>query len=96
MTALFGVHPRSQARYCFLGLGDAKVELLEWSAPERVTSSPLNSDAGGRHIALAVPELTSLAARLSGLEGFTVRERNERGFIYVSTPFGLELQLMPV
>lgn len=94
MTRLFGVDPGAVVRFAFLELNGAKVELLEWDAAER-DRTPRNSDLGGRHLALAVAEINDLVQTLRGLPGVTVRERNERGFHYIGTPFGLEIQLVP-
>ncbi len=96
MTRRFGVHPRAVARYAFVGIGEDRIELIEWRAPDRQIEPPCNSDAGGRHLALVTPDLDGLCSRLATLPGVTLREFNERGFRYVATPFGLELQLMPV
>lgn len=96
MLRRFDVDRAAVGRYAFVGVGDDKVELLEWSAPERVETAPRNSDAGGRHLALAVVEMDALLGRLSDVDGIEIREPNERGFVYVSTPFGLEIQLVPV
>lgn len=95
MMARFDVNPRAVGRYAFIEVGDDKVELLEWNAPNRSNAAPRNSDLGGRHLALKVDDLDAIVARLSQLNGFTVRTPNERGFRYVTTPFGLEVQLIP-
>ena len=95
MSARFDVNPRAVGRYAFIAAGSDNVELLEWSAPNRVATAPRNSDLGGRHLAIKVDDLDAVAARLSRLKGFTVREPNERGYRYVTTPFGIELQLIP-
>jgi catechol 2,3-dioxygenase-like lactoylglutathione lyase family enzyme len=95
MTRLFGVHPRATGQFRFLQLGSMRVELLQWSAPDQRTDVPRNADVGGRHLALSVGEIDSFLARVSAEPGVVVRERNDRGFYYVSTPFGLEIQLIP-
>ena len=95
MMTRFDLNPRAVGRYAFIGAGDDKVELLEWSAPNRNLVPPRNSDLGGRHLAIKVDDFEAVAARLAALDGFTVREPNERGYRYVTTPFGLELQLIP-
>lgn len=91
----FGVHPRAVGRFAFVQLGSSLVELLEWTAPDRVSDPPRNADAGGRHLALTVEHLDDLLGRLAREPGFAIRERSEPGFVYVGTPFGLELQLVP-
>lgn len=95
MTQRYNVDARAVGRYAFIGAGDDKVELLEWTAPDRNQRAARNSDLGGRHLALKVDDIDAVAARLSRLDGFIVREPNERGFRYVTSPFGLELQLIP-
>lgn len=95
MIGGFGVHPRAISRFAFFRLGEATVELLEWDAPDQNRIQPRNSDHGGRHLALMVADLDAAIARLRQVPGVTVRERSDRGFVYVATPFGLELQLLP-
>ena len=94
LTRRFGVDANASGRWAFLRLGDTLVELLEWSAPDRNETTPLNSDLGGRHIAITVSDIATATARL--LEaGATVREPNDLGYIYCATPLGLEIQLIP-
>ena len=95
MTRLFGVHPRATGRFRFVRLGAMQVELLQWNAPDQRTELPRNADIGGRHLALTVGDIDSFLTRISAEPGVVVRERNDRGFYYVSTPFGLEIQLIP-
>ena len=95
MTGWFGVHPRASSRFAFFRLGGTTVELLEWTAPDQHRVHPRNSDHGGRHLALKTTDLEAAIARLQEVPGVTIRQRNERGFVYVATPFGLKLQLIP-
>ena len=90
----FGVPAEASGKWAFLRLGDSLVELLEWSAPDRNETSPLNSDLGGRHIALTVSDMDAAIAKLREA-GATVREANDFGYIYCATPLGLEVQLIP-
>ncbi len=94
LTRRFGVPADAFGKWAFLRLGDTLVELLEWSAPGRNETTPLNSDLGGRHIALTVTDMDAAVAKLKGA-GATVREPNDAGFIYCATPLGLEVQLIP-
>ena len=96
MTRRFGVGASAEGKFAFLRLGDTFVELLEWTAPNRNESSPLNSDVGGRHLALSVSDMAAAVDRLRGIDGVTVREPNDAGYVYCATPFGLEIQLIPV
>ncbi len=95
MTSLFGVHPRADGNYHFLQIGGMKVELLQWTSPDQHTHLPKNSDLGGRHIAIAVEDIDDFLVQMQSQPGVSVRERNQLGFYYMSTPFGLEIQLIP-
>jgi catechol 2,3-dioxygenase-like lactoylglutathione lyase family enzyme len=94
LTRRFGVDASASGKWAFLRLDDDFVELLEWSAPNRNEAPPLNSDLGGRHIALTVSDMDAAVARLKAA-GVTVREPNDAGYIYCATPLGLEIQLIP-
>lgn len=96
LSRRFGVDPNAEARFAFFRMGDALIELLEWTAPGRNESAPLNSDLGGRHLALSVSDIDAAVARLKAVPGVVVREPNPAGYIYCATPLGLEIQLIPV
>jgi catechol 2,3-dioxygenase-like lactoylglutathione lyase family enzyme len=95
MTAVFGVEPRAASRFVFFAFGETEIELLEWSGPGRDERIPGNSDLGGRHLALRLPHLEETLQHLVATPGFEVRAISSRGFHYVRTPFGIELQLFP-
>jgi hypothetical protein len=76
-------------------LGDSVIELLEWTAPNRNEIPPLNSDLGGRHLALSVSDMQTAIEKLRAVPGVTVREPNQMGYVYCATPLGLEVQLIP-
>jgi catechol 2,3-dioxygenase-like lactoylglutathione lyase family enzyme len=95
MSRRFGVDDSATGRYAFFRLGDTAVELLEWNAPDRNDSAPLNSDLGGRHLAISVTDMDAAITRLKAVPGVTVREPNEAGYVYCATPLGLEIQLIP-
>ena len=92
---LFGVDPDATAEYAFFRLGDTVVELLQWHGPSRLETPAGNSDLAGRHLALTVSDMSAAVGRLSAHDGVEIREPNERGFVYVKTPVGLEIQLIP-
>ena len=95
MFRLFGNHPRARANYAFYWLGDGQVELMQWASPTRSEEIPTNQDAGGRHIAVATSDMDATLERIRAFGGCEIREPNPVGFIYVNTPFGLEVQLVP-
>jgi catechol 2,3-dioxygenase-like lactoylglutathione lyase family enzyme len=95
-TRRFGVDANAEGRFAFFRLGDNLIELLEWTAPNRNEAAPLNSDLGGRHLALSVSDIEAAIGRLRAVPGVTVREPNDAGYVYCSTPLGLEIQLIPV
>jgi len=94
-TRLFGVDAEATAEFAFFRLGDAIVELLEWRGPNRSSVPAGNSDLAGRHLALTVSDMAAALDRLRGVGGVEVREPNDHGYVYVTTPVGLELQLIP-
>jgi glyoxylase I family protein len=96
MTGWFGTHPRSVSRFAFFKLGDGLIELLEWDSPDRDAEPANNSDASGRHLSLFVKSLDAIRGALADQPGVEFREVTERGFVYIKTPFGLELQLVPL
>ena len=96
MADWFGVDPTAVSRWAFFRLGDDVVELMEWTAPDRNETAPRNSDVGGRHLAISTPDLEAALARVKDQPGITVRAKTEAGFVYISTPFGLEIQISPV
>jgi catechol 2,3-dioxygenase-like lactoylglutathione lyase family enzyme len=96
LTRRFGVDANAEGRFAFFRLAGGLIELLEWTAPNRNETAPLNSDLGGRHLALSVSDMDAAVARLRAAEGVIVREPNDAGYIYCSTPLGLEIQLIPV
>ena len=96
LTRRFGVDANAEGHFAFFRLGGNLIELLEWTAPNRYDVAPLNSDLGGRHLALSVSDMNAAVERLRAVEGVKVREPNDAGYVYCSTPLGLELQLIPV
>lgn len=95
LTRRFGIDANASGNYAFVRLGDSVIELLEWSAPGQNLTSPLNSDIGGRHLALTVSDIPAAVAKLQAVPGVVVREANDMGYIYCATPIGLEVQLIP-
>jgi catechol 2,3-dioxygenase-like lactoylglutathione lyase family enzyme len=96
LTRRFGVDANADGRFAFFRLGDNLIELLEWSAPGRNETAPLNSDLGGRHLAFSVSDIDAAVERLKSVPGVTIREPNDAGYIYGATPLGLEIQLISV
>lgn len=92
---LFGVDPDATAEFAFFRLGDAVVELLQWWGPSRAETPAGNSDLSGRHLAVTVADMDAALERHRAVGRVEVREPNERGYVYVRTPVGLELQLIP-
>lgn len=92
----FGIDANAFGNYAFVQLGDSVIELLAWSAPNQNQTPPLNSDWGGRHLALSVPDMAAALSLLRGITGVHVREPNNMGYVYCKTSFGLEIQLIPV
>lgn len=96
MSRRFGVHDRATASYRFANGGSTPVEFLAWQSADQSAEIARNCDHSGRHLAVKVTDMPSALAKIGAFPGVTIRDPNERGYIYVKTPFGLEFQLIPV
>ena len=95
MTRLFAVDRAAGFRFAFIAFGDRQVELLEWSGPGRDERLAGNSDVAGRHLALKANDFETTLSAIEAVPGAVIYEKAPRGFVYITLPFGLELQLMP-
>ena len=91
-----GVHERATGTFRFLSAGNGQVEFLVWKSPDQSTEVARNSDHSGRHLAVKVLDMPAALEAIGAFPGVVIREPNERGYVYVKTPFGLEVQLIPV
>lgn len=90
----FGTPDGGTLRFTFLKLGGQTLELVEWTKVEQNTHSPLNSDHGGRHLALSVQDVDDARAMLSQVPGVQLLE--PRGaFFYFVAPWGMLVQIVP-
>jgi catechol 2,3-dioxygenase-like lactoylglutathione lyase family enzyme len=96
LTQRFGVHPRARGEFRFYRFGDHLVEFLAWEAPDYDGTPAKNSDLSGRHLAIGTTDMEAAKAAITAFGGCEIRAANERGYVYVKTPFGLEVQLMPM
>src|SRR5688500_8843616 len=67
MQDLLGVHPRAvieQITMIRCGRG-ANIELFEYDAPDQRTTSPLNSDWAGHHVAFYVDDIDAAVAHMT-------------------------------
>lgn len=96
MSRRFGVPARATGNFRFVRAGEAPIEFLQWSAPDQNTGAARNCDVAGRHLAIKVTDIPAALERIGAFPGVEIREPNDRGYIYVKTPFGLEVQLIPV
>jgi len=94
LGAQFGVPNGGILRYTFLKLAGQTLELVQWSHLEQNTFSPLNSDYGGRHLALSVESVQEARETLSSVPGVKLLE--PRGaFFYFVAPWGMLIQIVP-
>ena len=91
----FGVPEGSRVRVAFFETDGGVVELVEWAAAGAKADARAPHDAGTAHLALRVADVDAATARLAAVAGVTVLERNRLGFVYVRSPWGLLLQLLP-
>jgi len=100
----FDRHPRTEVEgIAVVRVGDAVLELLEFSAPDQRTQVPRTSDLGGHHVAFYVDDIDRAVEHLR-LHGVRVLgepmplpgpESGEGArFIYAVTDWGLALELI--
>lgn len=104
MQRQLGVHPRSELHAAMLRMpGGFRLELFEYSAPDQRRSIPRNSDWGGSHLALEVPDIEAAIDHMRDVPGVDVmgeiHETEEAPgvvvlWIYVATPWGMQLELV--
>ena len=69
MTLLVDVHPRSvigEISELRCGANGANLELFQYSAPDQVKGTPLNSDWAGNHFAVYVSDIDAATAAMTG------------------------------
>jgi catechol 2,3-dioxygenase-like lactoylglutathione lyase family enzyme len=103
MREHLGVDPRAVMRelHFFRCGGQAVFEVFEYSAPDRRTEQPRNSDVGGHHVALYVEDLDVAVAYLRD-QGVRVlgEPTSSRGpsegqrWVYFLAPWGMQFELV--
>jgi len=103
MAEHLNVHPRATVpENRFFRLGDQAIfEVFAYTAPERATEMPRNSDVGGHHLALYVDDLDAAVAHLRA-HGVTVcgEPTASRGphegqrWVYFLSPWGMQFELV--
>ncbi|WP_310549898.1 VOC family protein [Paenibacillus glufosinatiresistens] len=91
----FGVHENSVVEgAAFLQYGGRKIELVQWSAPDQQNVQPKPSDTGASHLALTVTDLDAALSYFKEQSDVVVRELSPLGFFYITTSWGMEIQIM--
>ncbi|MGF1427160.1 VOC family protein [Kitasatospora sp. LaBMicrA B282] len=107
MTRHLGVHPRAVVHLAMLRLGPTlNLELFEYQVPDQRKALPMNSDWGGHHLALWVEDPAELASEVRRLAAYpgvrvlggvdTVTSGPIKGtrWVYLTTPWGMQLELV--
>ncbi|ASG79628.1 bleomycin resistance protein [Lactiplantibacillus pentosus] len=95
LTRYFGVHTGAVMEgAAFLQYGGRKIELVQWSAPRQVDPQLNPADVGAAHLAITVSDLSEAKAYFEHQPNVTVREMGPLGFFYITTPWGMEIQIM--
>ncbi len=102
MATSFGSHPATRARLAVLDLHGTRLEVFEFDAPDQRTEPARNVDVGGHHIGLRVADLDAAVEALTTVPGLqvlgppspmTTTTGASRRWVYVLTPWGLQLEL---
>lgn len=105
MQTHLGASPNGEVRLALLRCGPVNnIELVEFKAPEQVTTPPRVSDVGGRHLAFYVDDMNAAIAYLKAQPDVKVLESivhapdegEEAGIIstYFVTPWGMYMELI--
>jgi catechol 2,3-dioxygenase-like lactoylglutathione lyase family enzyme len=95
MRRWFDVDPRASVRFAFLCFIDGtRVELAEWRCPDQIATPASSSDVSGRHLALSVTDLEAAIAYVQAQPNVTVHEQSNQRFVFFSTPWGMNIQLV--
>jgi|SRR5690625_2818581 len=90
----FGVHAQASVEgAAFLQYGGKKIELVQWTDPEQ-QAGPKPADIGTAHLAISVTDLDRAYTYFESVPGVSVREFSPIGFFYITTPWGLEIQIV--
>lgn len=90
----FGVHEKAFVEgAAFLQYGGKKIELVQWTGPEQ-NAGPKPADIGTAHLAISVTDLKKAYTYFENIPGVTVRVFSPIGFFYITSPWGLEIQIV--
>lgn len=90
----FGVHEKAFVEGAtFLQYGGRKIELVQWNDPEQ-KAGPKPADIGTAHLAISVTDIQKAYTYFENISGVTVRVFSPIGFFYITTPWGLEVQIV--
>ncbi|WP_141504629.1 VOC family protein [Paenibacillus luteus] len=91
----FGVHENSVVEgAAFLQYGGRKIELVQWSTPDQQNIQLAPNDIGAAHLAITVTNLEEALMYFKEQAGIKVREISPLGFFYITTSWGMEIQIM--
>ncbi|MCK1985736.1 MULTISPECIES: hypothetical protein [Peribacillus] len=77
----------------FLQYGGKKLELVQWTDPEQ-NVGPKPADIGTAHLAISVTDLKMAYTYFENTPGVSVRVYSPIGFFYITSPWGLEIQIV--
>ncbi|MFF2459821.1 bleomycin resistance protein [Peribacillus simplex] len=90
----FGVHEKAFVEgAAFLQYSGKKIELVQWTGPEQ-NAGPKPADIGTAHLAISVTDLKKAYTYFENIRGVTVRVFSPIGFFYITSPWGLEIQIV--
>jgi catechol 2,3-dioxygenase-like lactoylglutathione lyase family enzyme len=100
MRAALNVDRSASLSFALLDTGAGRyIELFEYAAPGQRLEHPLNSDIGGMHLAVAVPDIVAAIERLRDVPGIRILagpNTNSAGglYVYFLTPWDLQMELI--
>ncbi|GAA1982594.1 hypothetical protein GCM10009799_04710 [Nocardiopsis rhodophaea] len=105
MERQLGVDSKARMKIASMALGTMQVEFFEYEVPHQRRNIPANSDWGGHHFALQVPDaIEPVLERIRTIPGVTVQGEIQEvtdathplkgvRWIYFRAPWGMQLEL---
>lgn len=90
----FGVHQDASVEgAAFLEYGGKNIEIVQWTDPTQ-EGGPKPADIGTAHLAISVSDTEAAYSYFKDTPGVSVREFSPLGFFYITSPWGLEIQIV--
>lgn len=96
LKSFFGVNEKTiMEGAVFLEYGGKKIELVQWTDADQQHKYPSPVDIGAAHLAITVTDIHAAVKYFNEQPNVEVKEISPFGFFYITTPWGMQIQIMP-